>query len=128
MALGPMSTPLLSWPRSMGTPKIPTGARPFSNIGGPPRTTGIGRRLEASVWCAPDRVDAAEEHVGGLVGQHALVVGEVRRARAGLVGEEIPFRVETWGEDRVLQRHTEIQHVYDGLQDGRGYARGAGRP
>src|SRR5215204_6207002 len=115
MALGPISTPRRSWPRSMGTPKIPTCSRPFSDKGSPPRTTGVGRRLEASVRRSPDRVDPAEEHVGGLVGQYALVVREVRRARAGLVGEEIPLRVEARGEDRILQRHPEIQDVYDGL-------------
>src|SRR5215216_5382225 len=97
MALGPISTPRRSWPRSIGTPKIPTGLRPFSNNGSSSRTTGIGRRLEASVRCSPDRVDPAEEHVGGLVGQHALVDVEVRCAGAGLVGEQIPLRVEARG-------------------------------
>src|SRR5215210_9472427 len=126
MALGPMSTPRRSWPRSIGTPKIPTGSR--SNKGGPSRTSRVGRRLEASVRRSPDRVDPAEEHVGGLVGQHALIVVEVRRARAGLVGEEIPLRVEARGEDRILQRHPEVQDVYDRLQYGRRYARGARRP
>src|SRR5215203_2475039 len=126
MALGPMSTPRRSWPRSMGTPKIPTGSR--SNIGNPARTSWVGRRLEAPVRCSPDRVDPAEEHIGRLVGQHALVFVEIRHTGAGLVGEEIPLRVEARGEDRVLQRHPEIQDVYDGLQYGRGYAGGAGRP
>src|SRR5215211_6040624 len=115
MALGPMSTPRRSWPRSMGTPKIPTCSRPFSDKGGSPRTTGIGRRLEASVRRSPDRVDPAEEHVGGLVGQHALVGVEVRCAGAGFVGEEIPLRVEARGEDSILQRHPEIQNIYDRL-------------
>src|SRR5215203_2477270 len=115
MALGPISTPRRSWPRSIGTPKIPTGPRPFSNNGSSSRTTGIGRRLEAPVRCSPDRVDPAEEHVGGLVAQHTLVAVEVHRAGAGLVGEEVPLRVEARGEDSALQRHTEIQHVYDRL-------------
>src|SRR5919112_5276018 len=126
MALGPMSTPRRSWPRSMGTPKIPTGSR--SNKGNPARTSRVSRRLEASVGCSPDRVDPPEEHVGRLVGQHALVFVEIRRTGAGLVGEEIPLRVEARGEDRVLQCHPEVQHVYDRLQYGRGYARGARRP
>src|ERR671914_1041529 len=128
MALGPISTPLRSWPRSIGTPKIPTGLRPYSNNGSSSRTTGIGRRLEASVRCSSDRVDPAEEHVGGLVGQHTLVVVEVRRTGTGLVGEEIPLRVEARGEDRVLQRHPEIQNIHYRLQYGRRYARGARRP
>src|ERR671913_542528 len=115
MALGPISTPRLSWPRSIGTPKIPTGPRPFSNNVGSSRTTGIGRRLEASVRCSPDRVDPAEEHVGCLVAQHTFVAVEIRLARTGLVGEEIPLRVKARGEDRLLQCLPEIQHVYDGL-------------
>src|ERR687889_202008 len=115
MALGPISTPRRSWPRSMGTPKIPTGPLRLSNNGSSSRTTGIGRRLEASVRCSPDRVDPAEEHVGSLVAQHTLVGVEVRRARTGLVGEEIPLRVKARGEDRLLQCLPEIQHVYDGL-------------
>src|SRR5215204_4035303 len=104
MALGPISTPRRSWPRSISTPKIPTGLRPFSNNGSSSRTTGIGRRLEASVRCSSDRVDPAEEHVGGLVGQHALVSVEIHCAGTGLVGE-----------DSVLQRHPEIQNIYDRL-------------
>src|SRR5215212_1217609 len=128
MALGPMSTPLRSWPRSIGTPKIPTGSRSFSNKGGPSGTSWVGRRLEASVRCLSDRVDPAEEHVGGLVGQHTLVVVEVRRAGTGFVGEEIPLRVKARGEDRALQGHPEIEYVDDRLQYGRRYARGARRP
>src|SRR5215217_3538168 len=128
MALGPISTPRRSWPRSIGTPKIPIGPRPFSNNSGPSRTTGVGRRLEASVRGSPDRVDPPEKHVGGLVAQHTLVVVEVRRARTGLVGKEIPLRVKARGEYRALQRHSEIQHVYDRLQYCRRYARGARRP
>src|SRR5215211_5625918 len=127
MALGAMSTPRRSWPRSMGTPKIPTGSCPFSNKGSPSRTSWVGRRFEASGRRAPDRVDPAEEHVGGLVGQHGLVVVEVRRTGAGLVGEKIPLRVEARGEDSGLERHPEIQNVYNRLQYGRGYARGARR-
>src|ERR671910_3364564 len=106
MALGPISTPLRSWPRSIGTPKIPTGPRPFSNNGSPSRTSGIGRRLEASVRCSSDGVDPSEEHVGCLVAQHTFVGVEVRCAGAAFVGEEIPLRVETRGEDSILQGHS----------------------
>src|ERR671912_576538 len=121
MALGPISTPLRSWPRSMGTPKIPTGPRPFSNNVSPSQTSGIGPRLEASVRCASDRVDPAEEHVGCLVAQHTFVGVEVRCAGAGFVSEEISLRMEARGENGVLQRHPEIQNVYDRLQYGRRY-------
>src|ERR671910_2155454 len=128
MALGPIPTPRLSWRRSMGTPKMPTGPRPFSSNGSPSRTTGIGPRLEASVRCTSDRVDPAEEHVGCLVAQHALIRVEVCCAGAGLVGEEIPLRVKSRGQNGVLQSHPEIQNVYDRLKDGRRYARGSRRP
>src|SRR5215212_1846636 len=122
MALGPMSTPRRSWPRSMGTPKSPTGSRSFSNKGSPSRTSWVGRRLEASARCQPDGVDPAEEHVGGLVAKHMLVPVKVGRAGAGLVGEEVPLGVKARGEDGVLERHPEINHVYDRLEYGRGYA------
>src|SRR3954447_19917843 len=127
MALGPMSTPLRSWPRSMGTPKRPTDLRLFSNKGCTPRTPRVGRRLEASARRSPDGVDAAEEHVGDLVAEQALVAVEVGRAGAGFVGEEVVLRVEARGEDGFLQRHPEIHHVYHRLEDGRRYARGARR-
>src|ERR671921_690292 len=116
MALGPISTPRRSCPRSMGTPKIPTGLRTSSDKGDTSRTSRVCRRFEASVRSSPDRIDPTEEHVRGLVGQHALVVVEVRRAGAGLVGEEVTLRVKAWREDRLFQRHPEIQHVYDRLQ------------
>src|SRR5215213_2484436 len=115
MALGPMSTPRRSWPRSMGTPKSPTGSRSFSNKGSPSRTSWVGRRLEASVGRPPDGVDPAEVHVGGLVAQHALVAIEAGRVGARLVGEEVV----------LLERHPEIHHVYHRLENGRWYARGA---
>src|SRR5215210_895785 len=125
MALGPMSTPRLSWPRSIGTPKIPTGSRSSLNKGDSSRTSWIGRGLEASDRCSPDGVDTAEEHVDGLVAQHALVVVEVGRAGPGFVGEEIPLRVKARREDGILERHPEIEYVYDRLENGRGYARRA---
>src|SRR5919199_491633 len=111
----------------MGTPNSPTGSRWFSNKGGPSRTSWVGRRLEAPGWCPPDGVYPAEEHVGGFVAKHALVAAEVGRAGTGLVGEEVPLRVEARGEDGLLERHPEIDDVYDRLEDGRGYARGARR-
>src|SRR5918995_1413535 len=82
MALGPMSTPLRSWPRSMGTPKSPTGSRSFSDKGGTSRTSWVGRCFEAPPWRPPDGVDPAEEHVGGLVAEHALVAVEDGRGDA----------------------------------------------
>src|SRR5215203_4385302 len=124
MALGPMSTPLRSWPRSMGTPKMPTGSR--SDKGGTSRTSWVSRRLEAPGRRSPYGVDPSEEHVEGLVAEHALVSVEVGCAGTGLVGEEVVLRVEARGEDRLLQRHPEVHHVYHGLEDGRGYARSAG--
>src|SRR5215212_2790180 len=128
MALGPMSTPRRSCPRSMGTPKIPTGLRLFSDKGGASRTSRVCRRFEASFRRSPDRIDPAEEHVRGLVGQHTLVVVEVRRAGASLVGEEVTLSVEARREYGLFQHHPEIEHVYDRLQYGCGYARGARRP
>src|SRR5215208_5032045 len=124
MALGPMSTPLRSWPRSMGTPNIPTGSR--SDKGGTSRTSWVGRRLEAPGRRSPYGVDPAEEHVGGLVTEHALVTVEVGRAGTGLVGEEVVLRMEARSEYRLLQRHPEVHYVYHGLEDGCGYARSAG--
>src|SRR5918995_5128974 len=123
MALGPMSTPLRSCPRSMGTPKMQTGSR--SDKRGPSGTSWVGRRLEAPGRRSPYGVDPAEEHVGGLVAEHALVTVEVGRAGTGLVGEEAVLRVEARSEDCLLQRHPEVHHVYHGLEDGRGYARSA---
>src|SRR5919112_5651951 len=114
MALGPMSTPLRSWPRSMGTPKRPTGSRSLSGKGGPSRTSWVGRRLEAPGGRHPDGVDPAEEHVGCLVAEHALVAFEVGCAGAGLVSEEVGLGVETRGQDRLLKRHPEINYVHDG--------------
>src|SRR5918993_1655279 len=121
MALGPISRPRLSWPRSMGTPKMPTGSRRSSRKGGTPRTSRIGRRLEAPAPRKPDGVDPPEEHVGCLVAQHALVVVEVGGRGTALVGEEVPLRVEARCEDGLLQNHPEVHHVYDGLQYGSWY-------
>src|ERR687894_2464082 len=119
MAEGPMSTPLRSWPRSMGTPKIPAGRRVPSNKRHTPGAPRVGRGLESTLGGSPDGVDPAEVHRGLLVWEHLLVPGEVVGAGAGLVGEEAALGVEARGEDRRLQRHPEVQHVYQRLQDGR---------
>src|SRR5918998_6138334 len=100
MAEGPMSTPRRSWPRSMGTPKIPTGRRTFSNKRHTPRASRIGRGFEWSLRCAPHGVDPAEVHRGLLVDEHLLVAVEVVRGSAGLVGEEVALGVKAWREDR----------------------------
>src|SRR5215211_900133 len=128
MADGPMSTPLRSWPRSMGTPKIPTGRRVPSDKRHAPRSPGIGGGLEGSLRGAPHRVYPAEVHRGLLVDEHLPVAVEPARTGAGLVGEEVALGMEARGEDRRLQRHTEVKDVNQRLQYGRGYAGGAWRP
>src|SRR3712207_3563745 len=123
MAEGPMSTPRRSWPRSMGTPKMPAGCRACSGKGSSPAASRISGCLEEAIRDASDRVDPAEVHRGFLVGEYLLVAVEVCRASTGLVGEEAALRVEARGEDRALQRHPEVEHVHEGLQDSRGDAR-----
>ena len=81
----------------------------------PPERRGSAAASKRPSGVCPDRVDPAEEHVGGLVAQHALVVVEIRCAGTGLVGEEISLRVEARRENSVLQRHPEIQNIYDRL-------------
>src|SRR3712207_1406665 len=123
MAEGPMSTPRRSWPRSMGTPKIPAGCRACSSKGSAPAASRISGCLEEAIRDTPDRVDPTEVHRGFLVGEYLLVAVEVCRAGAGLVGEESALGVEARGEDSALQRHPEVEHVHEGLQNGRGDAR-----
>src|ERR671916_1417811 len=125
MAEGPMSTPRRSWPRSMDTPKIAAGRRTLSNKRHAPGASRVGGGLEETLWGAPHGVDPTEVHRGFLVDEHLLVAVEVVRAGAGLVGEEVALGVEARGEDRHLQRHPEIQHVDQRLQDGRGDPGGA---
>src|SRR5215213_3922019 len=103
MAEGPMSTPRRSWPRSIGTPKIPAGCR--SGKGRASGASRIRRGLEEALRRASDGVDPAEVHRGFLVGEDLLVAVEVGRAGAGLVGEEAALGVEARGEDRALQPH-----------------------
>src|SRR5215207_948418 len=112
-----MSTPRRSWPRSIGTPKIPTGCR--SGIGCTSRASRVRCGLEEAFRGAPDGVDPAEVHRGFLVGEHLLVAVEVGRAGPGLIGEEVALGVEARGENRALQRHPEVEHVHEGLQYGR---------
>src|ERR687893_524201 len=94
MALGPMSTPRRPWPRSIGTPKMPTGMRPFSGKGDTPRTPRVGRRLEPSLGRQSDSVYAAEEHVRLLEGEYAPEAPHVRDPGPVLVGEQVPLGVE----------------------------------
>src|SRR4028119_1684990 len=88
MALGPIPTPRRPWPRSMGTPKIPTGWRPFSGKGDPPGSPRVRRRLEPSLRRQPDGVDAAEEQVGLLVGEHAPEAPQVGGPAPVLAGAQ----------------------------------------
>src|ERR671910_1054599 len=125
MAEGPMSTPRLSWPRSMGTPRMPGGLRAPSNKGHTPRAPRVGGGLERTLRGAPDGVDPAEVHVRSFEGEYLLVAAEVARGGTRLVGEEPPLGVEARGEDRGLERHPEVEHVHERLQDG---GRDAGCP
>src|SRR3712207_7544126 len=100
MAEGPMSTPRRSWPRSMGTPKIPAGRRTLSNKRHAPGASRVGGSLEEALCGASDGVDPAEVHRGFLIREHLLVAAEVVRAGAGLIGEEVALGVETRSEDR----------------------------
>src|SRR5918997_3319794 len=122
-----MSTPRRSWPRSMGTPKIPAGLRTLLNKRHAPGTARVGRGLEGALWGAPDGVDPAEVHRGFLVDEHLFVAVEIVRTGAGFVGEEVALSVEARGEDRCFQRLCEIQHVDQRLQDGGGDPSRAGR-
>src|SRR5918999_1831761 len=109
-----MSTPRRSWPRSMGTPKIPTGRRTFSNKRHTPGASRIGRGFEWSLRCAPHGVDPAEVHRGLLVDEHLLVAVEVVRGGAGrsqsyeatLCGGE-----DRWAHagDQSLPRHQRME-------------------
>src|SRR5215208_2404611 len=126
MAEGPMSTPRRSWPRSIGTPKMPGGCLAPSNKRHTPRAPRVGGRLEGTLGGAPDGVDPAEVHIRLVEGEDLLVAVEVGRARAGLVGEEAALGVEARRENRRLERHPEVEHVHEGLQDGGRYPGGTG--
>src|SRR5918992_6284255 len=101
-----MSTPRRSWPRSIGTPKIPVGCS--SGKGRPSRASGIRRGLEEALRGAPDGVDPAEVHRGFLVGKHLLVAVEVGGGGPGLIGEEVAPGVETPGGKRALQPDPQV--------------------
>src|ERR687894_397610 len=126
MAEGPMSTPRRSWPRSIGTPKIPGGFLAPSNKRDTPRAPRVGGGLEGPLRGTPDGVDPAEEHVRFLEGEDLSVGVEVARAGARLVGEEVTLGVKARGKDRGLERHPQVQHVHEDLQDGSRDARGPG--
>src|SRR5918998_2900507 len=127
MALGPMSPPRRPCPRSMGTPKIPTGGRALSGKGDTPRAPRVGGRLEGPVRGEPDGVDPAEKHVRLLEGEHPAVAPDIGHPGPVLVSEQVPLRVESRRKDSLLDAHTEVEHVYKRLKDGGRYARGAGR-
>src|SRR5215218_3025350 len=120
MAEGPMSTPRRSWPRSIGTPKIPAGRRAPSDKRHAPGGSWIGGGLEEALWGTPDGVDPAEVHVGSLERENLLVPIQISRTGTGFVGEEISLGMKARGEDRGLQRHPDVEHVHQGLQDGGG--------
>src|SRR5918998_537959 len=111
MAEGPMSTPRLSCPRSIGTPKIPGGLLAPSNKRDTSRAPRVGGGLEGPLGGTPDGVDAAEVHVRLLEGEHLPVAVEVARAGSRLVGEEVALGVEARGEDRGLERHPQVERV-----------------
>src|SRR5215210_6163378 len=127
MAEGPMSTPRRSWPRSIGTPKIPAGRRVPSHKRHAPGASRIGGGLEGTLRSAPDGVYPAEVHVGSLEGEKLLVRVQVGRASTGFVSEELSLGVKARGEDRGLQRHPEVEDVHEGLQNGGGDPGRAGR-
>src|SRR5215218_3865849 len=108
MAEGPMSTPRRSWPRSIGTPKIPAGRRAPSDKRHAPGASWIGGGLEEALRGTPDGVDPAEVHVGSLEGKNLLVAIQICRAGTGFVGEEVSLGVKARGEDRGLHRHPEV--------------------
>src|SRR5215217_1931514 len=110
-----MSTPRRSWPRSIGTPRTPTGGRTYP--GG----------LKEAIGGAACGVDPAEEHRGLVVGEDALVGGEIRLASACLIGEEVALSVQARGSNGGLEREPKDDNIYEGLQDCRRDAGGTGR-
>src|SRR5918997_4374439 len=99
MALGPTSTPRRSCPRSIGTPRMPTGRRVFTRLssgkGHAAGATGVGGGLEEALRGASHGVDPTKEHRGLVVGEDLLVGREIGFLCPGLVGEEIPLGVQT---------------------------------
>src|SRR5918994_365157 len=119
-----MSTPRRFCPRSIGTPRIPTGRRVpvlLSSKGHSTGAPGIGGGLEDALGGSARGVDPTEEHRGLVVG------GEVRLAGSGLVGEEVALGVQARGAYGGLEREPKDDYVYEGLQDRRGYTGGPWR-
>src|SRR5919112_3755995 len=126
-----MSTPRRSWPRSIGTPRTPTGVRlppgGLSSKGHATGASGIGGGLEEAIGGAACGVDPAEEHRGLVIGEDPLVGGEIRLASACLIGEEVALSVQARGSNGGLEREPKDNNIYEGLQDCRGDAGGTGR-
>src|SRR5918994_2095841 len=125
-----MSTPRRFCPRSIGTPRIPTGRRVpgvLSSKGHSTGAPGIGGGLEDALGGTTRGVDPTEEHRGLVVGEDPLVGGEVRLTGAGLVGEEATLGVQARGAYGGLKREPKDDHVYKGLQDRRGDTGGTWR-
>src|SRR5215217_7998220 len=114
-----MSTPRRSWPRSIGTPRTPTGGRTYpgglSSKGHATGASGIGGGLKEAIGGAACGVDPAEEHRGLVVGEDALV------------GEEVALSVQARGSNGGLEREPKDDNIYEVLQDCRGDAGGTGR-
>src|SRR5918998_1162935 len=115
MALGPTSTPRRSCPRSIGTPRTPTGRRAFSGPasgkGHAAGAAGGGGGPGGGGWGVTHGVDPAKEHRGLVVGEYLLVAREIGFLRPGLVGEEATLGVQTRGVDRGFQRQAAVHHV-----------------
>src|SRR5918998_1076796 len=126
-----MSTPRRSWPRSIGTPRTPTGVRAppggLSSKGYATGAPGVGGSFEDALGGATRGVDPTEEHRGFVVGEDPLIGGEVRLAGAGFVGEEVALGVQAWGADGGLEREPEDDNVYERLHYRRGDTGGARR-
>src|SRR5215213_3335670 len=126
-----MSTPRRSWPRSIGTPSTPTGVRlppgGLSSKGHATGTSGIGGGLKEAIGGAACGVDPAEEHRGLVIGEDALVGGEIQLASACLIGEEVALSVQARGSNGGLEREPKDDNIYEGLQDCRRDAGGTGR-
>src|ERR671914_205058 len=100
-----MSTPRRFCPRSIGTPRIPTGGRVpgvLSSKGHSTGAPGISGGLENALGGTARGVDPTEEH------------------RGLLVGEEVTLGMQARGAYGGLEREPKVDYVYEGLQDRRG--------
>src|SRR5918994_2891946 len=125
-----MSTPRRFCPRSIGTPRIPTGRRVPGVLSSKGRSTGapgIGSGLEDALGGSARGVDPTEEHRGLVVGEDPLVGREVRLAGAGLIGEEVALGVQARGAYGGLEWEPKDNYVYEDLQDRRGNPGGTWR-